>query len=209
MSEPNREESYQKYYQRLKYTIFLLMLLVVCIPLSIVAGTIYNYYQTFARTTVEQNLQGVVEKRRTAIEVFLAERVAYLKTLASINYLSPEDGQNNLEILFSVMKQVSDSFVDLGIIAEDGRQVAYVGPYDLKNKTYYDAVWFEKVSENGVYISDLFMGYRNIPHLAIAVRGSGKKDAPPWFLRATINTDTFKRLIAVGHLGSRQGCLFV
>ena len=204
MTEPGREQSYQRYYQRLKFTIFLLMLLVVCIPLSLVAGTIYSYYQTFARTTVEQNLKGVVEKRRTAIEVFLAERVAYLKTLTQLADLNPENGQEKLEHLFSVMKGVSDSFVDLGIIIEDGRQVAYVGPYDLKGRTYYDTVWFEKVRANGLYISDLFMGFRNVPHLSIAVRGSKENENPVWFLRSTINTDTFKRLMKSGTLGATR-----
>ena len=204
MSPAEREQSYQKYYQRLQYTIFVLMLLVVCLPLSIVAGTIYNYYQTYVRATVEQNLKGVVEKRRTAIEVFLTERVAYLQTLARIKYLSLEDVQSELENLFSVMKQVSDSFVDLGVIDDQGRQIAYVGPYDLKGRNYSDTEWFGKVSETGLYISDVFMGYRNVPHLAIAVRGTDGIQLPSWYLRATIDTETFKRLMQSGRLGATR-----
>jgi two-component system NtrC family sensor kinase len=204
MNTPESRQPYQRYYQRLKYTIFLLMLLVVCIPLSIVAGTIYNYYQTYVRTTVEQNLKGVVEKRRTAIEVFLAERVAYLQTLANINCLTSGHRPKGIWNLFAVINQVSDSFVDLGIITEDGKQTAYVGPYDLKGRNYFGVEWFKQVSQNGLYISDVFMGYRNVPHLAIGVRGSDSKAPPAWFLRATINTETFKRLMKSGILGATR-----
>ncbi len=188
------------YYQRLKWNLFLFMLMVVCLPLPIVAGTIYRYYQTYVRTTVEQNLKAVVEKRRTAIEVFLSERVAYLQTLAHIRCVNPRSGQRGLEYLFSVVKPLSDSFVDMGMIDHRGRQIAYVGPFDLKGKDYSDSLWFQQVRKSGVYISDVFLGFRHIPHLAIAVRGAG--DGPPWYLRATINTETFKRLISSGQVGA-------
>ena len=74
MTSPFRKLWPLNYYQRLKWNIFMFMFLVVCIPLPIVAGTIYRYYQTYVLSTVEQNLQGVVEKRREAIEVFLSEK---------------------------------------------------------------------------------------------------------------------------------------
>lgn len=187
------------YYQRLKLNLFLFMLLVVCLPLPIVAGTIFHYYQTYVRATVEQNLKGVVEKRREAIEVFLAERVSYLQTLSHMPCFNLNNVQKGLEDIFAIVQPLSTSFVDMGVIDSQGRQIAYVGPYDLKGKEYSGAVWFQGVRKKGVYISDVFLGYRNIPHLAIAVRGKGLGD--PWYLRATINTDTFKRLMRSGQSG--------
>ncbi len=190
------------YYQRLKWNIFVLMLLVICIPLPIVAGTIYHYYQTFVRASVEDNLKGVVAKRREAIEVFLAERVSYLRTLSRLSAFSPEQGQEGLEPVFAMIKPLSPTFVDMGIIDAEGRQVAYVGPYDLQGKNYSDTLWFRQVRRQGVYISDVFLGYRNVPHLAIAVRGPSRDS--PWYLRATINTETFKRLMRSSRAGTRR-----
>ncbi len=190
------------YYQRLKWNIFALMLLVVCIPLPIVAGTIYHYYHTFVRASVEDNLEGVVAKRREAIEVFLAERVSYLRTLSRLGALGPQAGQEGLEPVFAMIKPLSPSFVDMGIIDAQGRQVAYVGPYDLAGKSYSGALWFRQVRRQGVYISDVFLGYRNVPHLAIAVRGPGR--GSPWYLRATINTETIKRLMRSSRAGTRR-----
>ena len=202
MSGSGKNQKYYGYYRRLQYNIILLMFLAICIPLPIVAGTIYRYYQTYVRTTVEQNLAGVVDKRRTAIEVFLDERIAYLQTLASVTRLSPDNCQSDLERLFAIVQPLSESFVDMGVITADGRQTAYVGPYDLKGKNYAAAKWFQQAARNGHYISDVFSGYRNVPHLAIAVKGGGP--GPDWYLRATIDTETLKRLILSSRMGSMR-----
>ncbi|MBW1739725.1 MAG: cache domain-containing protein [Deltaproteobacteria bacterium] len=171
------------YYQQLKWNIVAFTLIVVCIPLPLVAGTIYKYYKTYVRSTVMNHLKSVVEKRNAAIQVFLAERLSYLKTLSRIGCLRDAGDQQELEHLFPIVKTESPSFVDMGVINERGIQLVYVGPYDLLGKNYQDTVWFQEVFEKGVYISDVFLGFRNVPHLAIAVRGGGKDSS--WFLRAT------------------------
>ncbi|MBU2453457.1 MAG: ATP-binding protein, partial [Proteobacteria bacterium] len=52
---------------------------------------------------------------------------------------------------------------------------------------------------NGSHVSDIFLGYRNIPHFVIAVRqSSGKKT---WVLRATIDTLFFDRMISKVRIG--------
>jgi len=63
----------------------------------------------------------------------------------------------------------------------------------LAGKKYDTAKWFKAVREKGVYISDEFLGFRNIPHFIIAVRcDSGDKI---WYLRATIDTFYFNDLV--------------
>ena len=58
---------------------------------------------------------------------------------------------------------------DLGVIDSDGRHLAYIGPYDLMSKNYSEALWFREVMQKGIYISDMFMGFRQEPHFVIAV----------------------------------------
>ena len=90
--------------------------------------------------------------------------------------------------------------MDLGVIAADGRHLAYVGPHDLKKKNYSRAVWFSTVQARGSYISDVFLGFRNVPHCVVAVKGGRRR--PSWVLRATINSDTFNSLVRTGQFGS-------
>ena len=69
------------------------------------------------------------------------------------------------------MKQAFGGFVDLGVVDARGTQVAYAGPYEeLEGKSYADHDWFHEVMIRDVYISDVFMGYRNVPHFVLAVK---------------------------------------
>ncbi len=51
----------------------------------------------------------------------------------------------------------------------------------------------------GVHISDVFLGFRRVPHFVTAVR---RDDQPkPWILRATIDSEVFTRLVRSGRVG--------
>ena len=67
------------------------------------------------------------------------------------------------------MNQEYGNLTDLGLIDQEGRHLAYVGPYDLMDKNYSEAIWFKKVMEQGIYISDMFTGFRKVPHFIIAI----------------------------------------
>jgi two-component system NtrC family sensor kinase len=195
------------YYQKLKWNIVIFIVLVVTIPLPIVAGTLYNYYRTYVRSTVVSNLKGVVAKRCAAIDLFLDERVAFLKTLSQTKDISELGMQENLEYIFSIVKPQYGSFVDMGLINQDGVQSAYVGPYPLLGKDYRDTTWFQEVRKKGWDISDIFLGYRKVPHLAIAVEVG--KGASPRYLRATINPNTFQKLLQSAQMGTARDAYIV
>ena len=61
------------------------------------------------------------------------------------------------------------TFVDLGVFNEAGLHVAYHGPYKLAGKIYKEAPWFKEVMKKGFYISDVFLGFRKVPHFIIAI----------------------------------------
>ena len=85
-----------------------------------------------------------------------------------------------------------------------GFHAAYEGPYELAGKVYKDAPWFKEVMEKGYYISDVFLGYRNVPHFIIAI--AKPYDGQTWVIRATIDTLMFNDMVeAVRILGSTLG----
>ena len=55
-------------------------------------------------------------------------------------------------------------------------------PIKLLFKNYRESPWFKSVMERGIYISDVFTGFRNVPHFVIAVRQSDPDGT--WILRA-------------------------
>jgi two-component system NtrC family sensor kinase len=98
--------------------------------------------------------------------------------------------------------------VDLGLIDENGQQVSYVGPYNLKGVNYAEQAWFQRARIKGVYVSEVFMGFRKFPHVAIAVQRIAD-DGTAWIVRATIDTDQFDRLIAAMGLDPESDAFLV
>ena len=77
--------------------------------------------------------------------------------------------------------------------------MAYQGPFPLTGKIYKDESWFKEVIKQGVFISDVFMGFRKSPHFVIAV--ARDSDQGRWVIRATIDSQTFNSLVGGVEIG--------
>jgi len=53
--------------------------------------------------------------------------------------------------------------------------------------------------ERGIFISDMFMGFRKVPHFVIAVARQEKGEK--WILRATVDTEVFRSLVENVRIG--------
>jgi two-component system NtrC family sensor kinase len=91
------------------------------------------------------------------------------------------------------------NFVDLGVIDNTGQHRAYVGPYDIKKFNYFQEPWFDEVMSKGVYISNVYTGYRKLPHFIIAVRR--QENQQTWILRATIDPEVFGEIVRSAQVG--------
>jgi signal transduction histidine kinase len=96
--------------------------------------------------------------------------------------------------LLSNLKNSFEGFVDIGLIDSDGNHRSYTGPYDIGEKNYKDQHWFQEVSLQGVYISDVFMGFRKFPHFVIATKHE-LDNGDFYILRVTLNTDILNKQI--------------
>ena len=67
--------------------------------------------------------------------------------------------EDYLNRVFNIIQMRSKSFIDLGVIDEEGNHLAYVGPYYniLKGVNYKNEEWFNAVMASGIYISNIFM----------------------------------------------------
>jgi len=98
--------------------------------------------------------------------------------------------------------------VDLGLINKKGIQLSYVGPYEFLGKNYSKQSWFQEVVVKGNYISDVFMGYRQFPHVAIAVLRR-TEEGRYLILRATIDTSKFDNIIASMQLDQESDAFLI
>ena len=182
-------------YRLLRRRIIALMVVVTVIPLFSMAMINSHQYQNLLREEIVNPLLVLVNKSKHSVELFLAERLSTVSFIASEHSFEELADEGNLNRIFRVMKQEFGGFVDLGLIDENGMQVSYVGPYELKGRDYSGQPWFHEVGVRGTYISDVFMGFRRFPHMVIAVQRviEGGKS---WTLRATIDTHKIDELIA-------------
>lgn len=169
------------------------MILVPLIPFILVLGVGYYYFKTSIETSTISSMKRIVKDHRHMIESFLHERKGDLELIADSYTFEELSNPQKLRQVFEDLRRVSNAFVDLGIFDEAGLHVAYYGPYKLTGRNYSEAEWFKEVMKKGYYISDVFLGYRRVPHFIIAIvrdRKGGK-----WVIRATIDTYLFNNLV--------------
>ena len=179
----------------LSRNLFFLILFVAIVP-TIIQGMIANN-QCEKMIELEHKDQLIWQMRHTQEEVdcFLEERVASLRFLFESYPIEQFNDQKNLHQIFSKFKQEFPSLVDLGLIDSTGLQNTYGGPYELLGKNYSDEHWFHEAKIRDSYISDVFLGHRQIPHVAIAIKSQLSPKGEYWILRATINAETFDKIV--------------
>lgn len=170
------------------------------IPLLVVGWSIYVYYSRFSAERMIEYFQGQAQYHRKLIELFLKERTSDLELIARSQSVTALQDRGYLKAIFDVMNLDEPYFEDLGVQNDQGRHLAYVGPFDLMDKDYSRTFWFKALMERGVYISDMFLGYREIPHFIIGVTGT--EDGKKWILRATIYTESFRALVEDVKMGA-------
>ncbi len=132
---------------------------------------------------------------KLTLEAFLEERTAALRFVArDRNYDELRDSVM-LNAVLEDMKFSFGGFTDLGVIDANGTQLAYAGPYELEGRNYRDYPWFQEVLRQGIFVSEVFLGYRDFPHFVIALHrelDSGRG----FVLRATIDTEDINRRVS-------------
>jgi two-component system NtrC family sensor kinase len=184
-----------KRYASLRRNMIILMVLVTAIPLALM--TIINalQYQSKIKSERIEPMRAIVNKATHSFELFLEERISAIRFIGSSYTFEELSDPQNLNRVYHMLRETFGGYVDLGLINHEGIQVAYAGPYDLVNKYYKQQEWFQEVQVRGTYISDVFMGYRRFPHIALAAQHL-KPDGTFWVLRATMDTKKFDNLIA-------------
>ena len=204
-SRPSQEKDFP-YFRRLFNSIVVALLAASFIPLLVIGGGMYYHTVSILEQKTLAALDAEISEHRETIDHFLAERTMDLKVLSSnlgFDYLT---GSGNLKRVFDNLQKELPCFTDMGIIDDQGRHRAYVGPYDLLAKNYKETPWFKAIQQREFYVSDVFLGFRNDPHFIIAVKQTTNEGF--WILRATVDTDYFERLVAEV-LSKRDGDAYI
>ena len=193
-------------YGWLQRRLLLLVLLSVVLPLLLLGWGLYIQYRQAAADRLLSTFEEQLERHQKTLELYLADRKARLQLLAATHDLEDVVRPGRIAELLDVLNAGGWSYADLGIIDQEGRHLAYAGPFDLIDRNYAASHWFDEVMRGGVYVSDMFRGFRDEPHFVIAV--ARREGGRTWILRATIDTESFRALVEDVRMG-RTGEVFL
>ena len=194
-------------YRRIFRRLFVTHLGLALLPLVALGIFSIDRINSIYDEKISAGIEAVCSSKHRALDTFLHERVSQIKTLAFTHDLAELRDPDRLSRIFTVMQQSGRSFVDLGIIGMDGRHISYVGPFDLRDANYVNAPWFTEVLRKGVFVSDVFMGFRNVPHFIIAVlRHEGGES---FIMRATIDMEAINSLLQRVYSGERSDAFLI
>ena len=183
----------------LRRKIISLTLAVSLAPLFFLGATIYYQFEKMYKEKIEEQIRYRSQAQAEAVDRFLKTRLAILGSMADTQSFWQMTDENNLSQLFHIMNLRQGNFVDIGVIDNIGQHRAYVGPYDIKNINYFLEPWFDEVMSKGIYISNVYTGYRKLPHFIIAVRR--QENQQTWILRATIDPEVFGEIVRSAQVG--------
>ena len=141
-------------------------------PLILLTIYFHVQYRELWREGRLQHLSSVAEHRANSLDLFLRERVVNLENLVDDPKLSLPPSSAHLEAALRRLRRDSGTFVDIGFVDASGVLRAYAGPFpSLEQRRYGNEAWFLALDAGGEshVITDSYLGFRNRPHLTIAV----------------------------------------
>lgn len=181
-------------YRRLWALVVTVMLLVSIVPLCVMSFADFSLSREKAEADNTFRVSRLVSNSKHTIANFIEERRAALEFVVS--HLSRERLSDQAE-LGRVLLNLKRSFggvYDIGFVDSSGMQLAYSGPLNLTGRDYSSQDWFREVLTRGVYISPVFRGFRDVPHMVIAIKHDDA-DGDYYILRATLDTARFNDLL--------------
>ncbi|WP_320169192.1 ATP-binding protein [Maridesulfovibrio sp.] len=174
-----------------------ILVFVSLVPILIMASIDFSVTRGAIKSENTLRAARTASNTRRAVSYFVEERKSALQLLVELDNFRSFDDRDCLAGMLRALKDSFGGFIDLGVIDMEGKQVAYAGPYNLEGREYAGQDWFRQTVDQGVYVSEVFLGFRDSPHLVIALKhfidAEGKRFN---ILRATLDTKQFNGIFS-------------
>ncbi|OQX04039.1 MAG: two-component sensor histidine kinase [Desulfobacteraceae bacterium IS3] len=187
------------HYASMKKLILASMILLPLIPFTLTLIIGYSHFTSSIENTTIASMKRIVADHRHMIESFLEERKANLEFVLHSYTFDELSRHEKLHDIFIRLQKQSNAFVDMGVFNEEGVHLAYEGPYKLTGKIYKETDWFVEVLKKGYYISNIYLGFRQVPHFIIAA--ARESEGRKWVIRATIDSYLFNTMVKKVRIG--------
>jgi signal transduction histidine kinase len=170
------------------------------LPLVVMALIFYQLTERSIDTESLLRTEQLTSNARRAVSFFLEERLAALTFTANEMSYAKLSNPDLLAELLRNLKLGFGGLTDLSVIADTGTQVTYAGPFQLEGKDYSEQPWFMECQRHNICVSEIFSGYRDVPHIVVAVK-SQQPDGRSFVLRATLETERLIQTLAAFRTG--------
>jgi two-component system NtrC family sensor kinase len=177
--------------------------LVSLVPIAILFMFTYVLENKAIRNENHLHTIRLTSNTRRTLAYFFEERLDALKFIVQEEKVESLNNHQSLVYILRNLQRGFGGIIDLGVINDSGLQTNYAGPFDLKNKDYSDQQWFVVCVQNGSYLSDVFLGYRNMPHMIIALKWP-TPNGSFYILRATLDIKKFIQILSSLELSERS-----
>jgi two-component system, NtrC family, sensor kinase len=164
-------------------------------PFSGLAVFDYLVTKHYAEKEIHLRTAQIVSSTTQTVSFYLKQRKTALDLVTRPYSFEEIANKEKLLDIFYSLKRTIGGFTDIGVINSSGEQIQYVGRFNLEGKNYAQEPWFKNAVSNGSYISDVFSGIRNIPHIIIAVKHL-QTDGSFYVTRASLDTKAFNELLS-------------
>lgn len=186
----------------------LLTSLVTLLPLIVITSIDYNFTQKSIEKEHLLRTLRVGSNAKRSISFFFSERLSALSFVVRDNAVEELYRPEKLHSILTNLRESFEGFVDLGLVDHTGMQRNYVGAYDLAGKDYSSQDWFKEAPARQFYISEVFLGFRQVPHLIIGVRHT-LPDGRFFVLRSAIDTKRFNELLSGFELSGKGDAFLI
>ncbi len=196
-------------YFHLRFRLILLNTFFAIVPLAIVITITYFWIYQLVHEDFKNNLRWQMEEAQRSIEFFVSQKISALRFLASSypeDYLSDE---NKFHKLFKDFKREFVGIIDMGIINSQGIQILYSGPYNLRGIDYSDTEWFNEMKLKTEHVTDVSLGYREIPHFSIVIRKDFPQKNDFILFRVSINVDILEKFLKDLQINSQDDAFLI
>ncbi|MCL1980723.1 MAG: ATP-binding protein [Proteobacteria bacterium] len=180
------------HFKQLQTRLILGLVLGFLLPNALLSAYFHFQFTHTLKESAKLNLAAVAESQKNTIDLYLQERVVNLYNLFHNKEFSLNPAQEQMETLLATLKNFNDGFVDIGFFDPKGVQIAYAGPYhSLLGLDYSHEPWYSTLLEDhrNYLISDIYLGFRKIPHFTIAIKQVFDKQT--YVMRASLDPDKF------------------
>jgi hypothetical protein len=125
------------------------ILLTAITPTVLISIFILDAFRVSYKEKVYDHLDVLTRKHKRSIDIFLEEKLMDIRLLAKTNRFEDLTDQVTLNQKFNELQRAFDrSFVDLGVVDHQGRQIAYAGSVGINRRKLFQCRMVQQAINN-------------------------------------------------------------